>query len=185
MQRLALGLAALALLACSAEVEVKPLAPPSTTPSTDVDESKTVETPEQPPAGTVYGEPIGEAPLVTLTDLVADPDKFEGQRVRVSGMVTDVCAKRGCWMNIGAEEGPEQVQFKVVDGVIVIPMKAKGGWTEAEGTVKKLAYTLEQTIKFMEHKAEEAGEEFDPASVTEPMTMVRLSGIGAVIRDKK
>ncbi|MHC4845713.1 MAG: DUF4920 domain-containing protein [Planctomycetota bacterium] len=132
--------------------------------------------------GTAYGEPIGDAPLVALGELVSNPAAYEGQRVRVEGLVTDVCAKRGCWMNIGAEEGPDHVQFKVTDGVIVFPMDAKGGHAVAEGTVTLMDMDLEGTREFLAHKAEEAGEAFDPSTVTEPMAMVRLDGHGAVIR---
>jgi hypothetical protein len=171
----------LSLAACGAE------APPSgDTPAAETeageaatpDASTGVETED----GIAYGDAIGEAPLVALGDLVADTSAYEGKRVRVEGIVTDVCAKRGCWMNIGAEEGPEYVQFKVTDGVIVIPMSAKGGQVAAEGTVTRMEFDLETTKKFMAHKAEEAGEDFDEASVTEPMVLVRLAGAGAVIR---
>jgi hypothetical protein len=132
--------------------------------------------------GTAYGEPLGDAPLVDLHELVANTVAYEGQRVRVEGLVTDVCAKRGCWMNIGAEEGPDQVQFKVTDGVMVFPMDAKGGYAEVEGTVELIEMDLDATKNFLAHEAEEAGADFDATTVIEPMVMVRLAGHGAVIR---
>jgi len=132
--------------------------------------------------GTAYGEPIGDAPLVALHELVSNSVAYEGKRVRVEGLVTDVCAKRGCWMNIGAEEGPDYVQFKVTDGVMVFPMGAKGGHAEVEGTVERIEMDLDSTKSFLAHEAEEAGEDFDATTVTESMVMVRLAGHGAVIR---
>ena len=53
----------------------------------------------------------------------------------------------------------------------------------AEGMVTVKTLTLEETQQFEEHMAKDAGKEFDPASVTEPMTIVQLKGQGAVIAD--
>ena len=113
--RIALSLALivpLALAACSVE------APDSgkAAPTPDAVEGGA---PDDAASGTVYGEPIGEAPLVTLAELNANVSDYEGERVRVEGLIIDVCAKRGCWMNIGAEEGSDYVRFKVTDGVMV------------------------------------------------------------------
>ncbi len=58
----------------------------------------------------------------------------------------------------------------------------KGKYAVAEGIVQKLPLDLEQTRAFLKHKAEEAGETFDPATVTEPMTIVRLKCTGDVVR---
>jgi hypothetical protein len=173
----------LSLVACREEVSVpaKAQVAASTDGAPVTADSAGTETNE----GTAYGEPIGDAPLVTLAELVANTEEYEGEQVRVEGLVTDVCAKRGCWMNIGAEEGPDYVQFKVTDGVMVFPMDAKGGHAEAEGTVQRLELDLEATRNFLAHKAEEAGEEFDATTVVEPMVIVRLAGTGAVIRSQE
>jgi hypothetical protein len=173
-----------ALAACTAEAPPKeggaaPAAEAGTETADVQDSGKKTD------KGTVYGEPIGEAPLVAVPELVANTDAYAGKRVRVTGLITGVCAKRGCWMTVGLEEGPEEVTFKVTDGVIVFPMSAQGKWTEAEGTVQKVELDLEGTRKFLAHKAEEGGEEFDPTTVTEPMTLVRLAGIGAVVTDER
>jgi hypothetical protein len=165
----------LVLAACSAEAP-----PPGADPAATADTSTANETGSVD--GTVYGEPIGDAPLVTLAELTANVADYEGQRVRVEGLIIDVCAKRGCWMNIGAEEGSDYVRFKVVDGVMVFPMDAVGAQAEVEGTVQRLEYDLETTRKVLAHEAEESGEEFDESTVTEPMVVVQLAGIGAVVR---
>ncbi len=44
---------------------------------------------------------------------------------------------------------------------------------------------LEQTKKHAAYQAEEKGEEFDPASVTEAQMIVRIDGTGAVVRDQQ
>lgn len=136
-------------------------------------------------AGTRYGEGITGATQVSVADLVADPAAYDGRKVRVEGVVTDVCPKRGCWMNIGAPDGYEEVTFKVTDGVIVVPMSAKGKHTVAEGVVRKIELSLERTREYLGHLAMEKGEAFDPGSITQPKTLVRLEGTGAIIRDAR
>ncbi|MHC4408989.1 MAG: DUF4920 domain-containing protein [Planctomycetota bacterium] len=136
--------------------------------------------------GTVYGEGVTATLVVAPADLVARIDEFEGKRVRVEGLVTDVCAKRGCWFKLaGGEESAQTVTIKVTDGVIVFPMSMRGKHAVADGVAHRVELSLEQTRKFMAHKAEEKGEEFDPASVTEPLTYVRIDGVGAVVRDAR
>jgi len=171
----------LTLAACSAEA-------PAPNPDSG-DNAASQPAPESPgatgtetAAGTVYGEPIGAAPLVALADLSANMADYDGQRVRVEGLVTDVCAKRGCWVRIGAEEGPVSVRFKVVDGVIVFPMSAKGAQIEAEGLVTRHELDLQATRDALAREAEEKGEEFDAATVTEPRVYYQFAGLGAVVR---
>lgn len=119
-------------------------------------------------AKTVYGHVVADASQVTLKDLLARPAEFDGKVVRVEGTVDDVCAKRGCWLDVAESDGPRQVRVKVTDGEIVFPMSAKGGAVVAYGTVRVTPLDLEQTKKRAERHAKERGESFDPASVTAP-----------------
>lgn len=132
--------------------------------------------------GTVYGKPDDAATKVALADLLARPGDFDGKLVRVEGTVTDVCAKRGCWIKVGSDASPATVTFKVEDGVMVFPMSARGRSVVADGTARKVVLSLEKTRAALAHEAEEAGRPFDPATVTEPMTLVRLDGVGARVR---
>ena len=111
--------------------------------------------------GTVYGEGVTATLVVAPADLVARIEEFDGKRVRVEGLVTDVCAKRGCWFKLaGDEESAQTVTIKVTDGVIVFPMSMRGKHAVADGVAHRVELSLEQTRKFMAHKAEEKGEEF-------------------------
>ncbi len=135
--------------------------------------------------GTVYGKPLTDVPTVAVSELIDNIDNYAGKQVRVEGMITDVCAKRGCWMKVAGDREFETVTFKVQDGVIVFPMSDRGRHAVADGVARKVEMNLEKTKKFLAHKAEESGKEFDPATVTEPLSMVRLDGIGAVVSDAK
>ncbi len=136
---------------------------------------------DSPPTGDVYGEGVQAAKVVSISEILADPKVYAGQRVRVESMVTDVCPKRGCWFDMAGDKPGQKLRFKVQDGIMVFPMDAKGKRVSAEGVVSLQPMTLEQTRKYLAYQAAEYGSDVDPDSVTEPMTMVRLDGKGAVI----
>ncbi|MBP47587.1 MAG: hypothetical protein CMH53_06595 [Myxococcales bacterium] len=138
-----------------------------------------------PVAGKPYGKQLSALPSVAVSELLGSVEEYVGKRVRVEGIVTDVCPMRGCWFNMAGDKPGTQIRFKVRDGVMVFPMSAKGQYAVAEGVVRKIPLNLAQTKRYMAHQAEEKGDTFDPASVKEPMTLVRLDGVGAMIRDNK
>ena len=137
------------------------------------------------PAETVYGTASPGADPVTISDLVARPRDHDGKTVRVEGTVTDVCAKRGCWIRIGADQGADTLTFKVTDGVLVFPMSERGRYAVAEGVARAVTLDLEGSRAHLAARAKADGREFDPGTVTAPVTTVRLDGLHARIRDRK
>lgn len=133
--------------------------------------------------GDVYGAGVSELTTVAISELVADPTAYEGKTVRVEGMVTDVCAKRGCWFEMAGTAPGEKARFKVQDGEMVFPMSAKGKSAVAQGKIVTQTLSLEDTRAMEEHYAKESGREFDPATITEGKTVFRIDGTGAVIAD--
>jgi Domain of unknown function (DUF4920) len=136
-------------------------------------------------AGMPYGAGVKLAASTPIADILRDPAPFTGKTVRIEGLISDVCAKRGCWMDVAGEAAGDKLRFKVQDGDIVFPMEAKGRYAIAEGVVAVNELTLEAARDYAKYQAEEAGKPFDPASVTGPTRIVRLDGIGAVLRDRK
>jgi hypothetical protein len=135
--------------------------------------------------GTLYGEELTLTETTPISDILADPESYVGQRVLVEATIVGVCEKRGCWMELAGGSDFEKIRIKVEDGEIVFPMSAQGLHARAEGIVEKIALTQEQAIEQAKHHAEEHGEEFDPASVTGPTVTYQIKGIGAVIEDQE
>ncbi|MEZ4363001.1 MAG: DUF4920 domain-containing protein [Kofleriaceae bacterium] len=135
--------------------------------------------------GTPYGAGVKLAAATSIAEILGAPETFKGKTVRVEGMITDVCAQRGCWMELAGEAAGEKLRFKVDDGDMVFPVEAKGKYAVAEGVVAVNELTGDDARAYAEYQAKEAGKEFDPASVTDPMRIVRLDGVGAVLRDQK
>jgi hypothetical protein len=151
-------------------------------------------------SGMLYAQ-TGEAKLgneITLTEttkiseILADPESYLDQVVLVEGEVLDVCPKMGCWMELKSDsqsddnaEVVEKIKIKVKDGEIIFPMEAIGQNALVEGKVYKIELSEEEAVKYFEHIAEESGKEFDPSTVSGPMTIYQIKGLGAEIHPKE
>ena len=129
-----------------------------------------------------YGKKLTVKETTKVSDILANPEKYEGKKVLVEGTVVDVCQMRGCWIKLASDKEFESIRFKVDDGVIVFPMEAKGKLAKAEGVVSVKTYSKEDLIKQGEMHAKEEGTAFDPSTVTGPKTTVQINGEGAVIK---
>ncbi|HXV75541.1 MAG TPA: DUF4920 domain-containing protein [Candidatus Polarisedimenticolaceae bacterium] len=129
-----------------------------------------------------FGAGVSGRDTIPISVLLADAGDYVGKTVRVEGVITGVCQKAGCWMTLAEDGRKDEIRVKVGDGVIVFPADGKGRRAIAEGVLTKVEMTLEQTVGYLQHLAEEQGGEFDAASVTEPMTLFQIEGTGALIR---
>ncbi len=134
------------------------------------------------PAGTTFGEGVTLTSAEPIAAILANPKSYVGKTVRVEGMVTDVCPKRGCWMELAGSEPGQKLKFKVTDGVMTFPADAKGKKAVAQGVIAVRDMTLDETKENAEYEAKEYGKPYDPASITEPRSIVRLDGTGAIIQ---
>lgn len=130
-----------------------------------------------------YGKKLTLSEVTQVSRILAAPETYVGKKVLIKGMVVDVCTKRGCWMDIASDKAFEKIQVKVLDGEIVFPVSARGKEALVEGIVEALKYTREEAIAWLEHKAEETGEAFDPNTVEGPMTIYRIKALGAQITE--
>ncbi|MBK7629250.1 MAG: DUF4920 domain-containing protein [Ignavibacteriales bacterium] len=129
-----------------------------------------------------FGKDISLTEKTNISKILEMPEEFVGKTVLVEGEIIDVCAMAGCWMELKSDAENQKVKIKVKDGDIVFPVEAKGKSALVEGTVYKIELTKEEAAEYYEHVAAEQGTEFDPASVTGPVTFYQIKGIGAVIK---
>jgi hypothetical protein len=128
-----------------------------------------------------YGNEITLKEKTCISDILSNPEDYLDKTVLVEGEVLDVCPKMGCWMEIKSDVEGEKIKVKVKDGEIVFPEEAKGKDALVEGKVYKIDLTVEEAVEYYEHQAEERGQEFDPSTVTEAVTIYQIKGIGAEI----
>ena len=82
------------------------------------------------------GEPLqDEVPLVPVHELMTSGDKYEGQTIRVEGLVTDMCHHRRGWFGVASEDGKRIVRVAVADAFLA-PENAMGARASAQGKVE-------------------------------------------------
>lgn len=128
-----------------------------------------------------YGAGLSLNEQTKVSAILSAPENFLGKKVLIEGQVLEVCAKKGCWMEIASDQPEQKIKVKVNDDEIVFPMTAKGQTAKVEGEVYKIELSLEEARGYQQHLAEEQGVAFDSSSVTGPMTIYQLKGLGAEI----
>ena len=128
-----------------------------------------------------FGAGVTLSKTTQVSEIMNNPKEFVGKKVKIKGLVVDVCAKRGCWLYIAGDKPYQKIQIKVDDGVIVFPMSARGKVATVEGVVEKLDMTHEEAIAYHKHLAEERGQKFNPASVKGNEATYRIRGISSEI----
>ena len=127
------------------------------------------------------GKEITLKEKTSISKILEAPEEFVGKDVLVEGEILDVCAMAGCWMELKSDAENHRIKIKVKDGDIVFPVEAKGKTAIVEGTVYKIDLTKEEALNYYEHVAEEQGVAFDPSTVTGPVTIYQIKGLGAEI----
>jgi Domain of unknown function (DUF4920) len=124
-----------------------------------------------------YGNGVSMTHATPIASILANPDGFKGQTVRVEGTVTAVCAHEGCWMALSADGRPDgpTLRLKVDDGVIVFPVTAKGHKAVAEGVLERVGATPDS------HEAAAEHAKHAPATLAEVSRNWQVKATGAVV----
>jgi hypothetical protein len=128
-----------------------------------------------------FGEPmkLDDAATVPVNAVLADPAKYAGKPVRVSGTVNGVCEAKGCWLEMAGPNGEAMfVKFTCPVQGRLIPMEAKGKPVVVEGelVIKEIS---EEDAR---HIAEEGGKTpAQIAAIKGPQKQVSLKGPSAKI----
>lgn len=125
-----------------------------------------------------FGAPLTLTETTSVSAILADPESYVGKTLQIKGLVVEVCAKRGCWINIAGEKPFEKLHVKVDDGVVVFPLTARGKVAVVEGVWEKIV--RENAFGFTRTKPN-LDKAVDPASVSTTETFYQLRGLGAVI----
>jgi hypothetical protein len=90
----------------------------------------------EPSSIVVRGDKIGDSPVVALSDIMKDPEKYENKKIILEGTVDAVCQKKGCWMEVkpAPDESGVRVTFK--DYGFFVPKDSKSLKVRAEGKIK-------------------------------------------------
>ena len=132
--------------------------------------------------GIHFGEFIEEEGAIPIEDVVEKVKEGGEMEVKIRASVSDVCQKKGCWMNVTSADGSTDhamfVQFK--DYGFFMPLDLGGGEVVMVGK----AYMAVTPVDELRHFAEDAGKsEEEIAAITEPKEELKFLASGVVIVD--
>jgi hypothetical protein len=126
--------------------------------------------------GDRYGAPIDEATqLVALADVVKDPAKWAGKRVRTRGEVVAVCQAAGCWCDLKPEGETKAIvptHVSMHGHAFFLPKSIKSRTVEVEGVLATRALSKQET----DHYNSEG------ASLTPGEPVVTIDALGVAAR---
>ena len=114
---------------------------------------------------------------VPSTQLIAFMDGRDSVSAKVSGTISEVCQKKGCWMSVEVDNGKSM--HVTYDYEFLLPMNAAG----KEMIMNGYAFTDTIPVNHLKHLAEDAGktqEEID--AITEPKVTLSFLATGVMIK---
>jgi hypothetical protein len=99
------------------------------------------------------GEPLKGAPSVALADILKSPDRHAGKTIRVEAKVRKACLKKGCWLELAAQDKGEGVRVTFKDYGFFVPLDSAGRMAIVEGQIK----VAELSEKTAQHYESEGG----------------------------
>ena len=109
-------------------------------------------------AASQFGPATDTGNAVSVQQILATPAAYVGKSVTVRGTVSEVCQKKGCWMQFQTDAAAPVFRLKVRDGEMVFPVSARGKTAYATGLLSAKTMTQSETQAYLAHRAEEQGE---------------------------
>lgn len=124
-----------------------------------------------------FGEKISTEGALTFNELLTKMDQADSIETKVTGTVESVCKKKGCWVNIVADDGREMfVKFK--DYGFFLPLDCEGRKVVMDGK----AFREVTSVADLQHLAEDGGaSEEEIAKITEPKEELKFMASGVVL----
>ncbi len=132
--------------------------------------------------GQTYGEKISEKGAIDIEKLPSLIKKSKDGKVqtKIKAKVVDVCAKKGCWLNLELNEN-ETVFVKMKDYAFFLPDDAVGKTIILEGE----AFEKVTSVNELKHYAEDAGKSQEEiAKITQPEKSIRFMASGIIVPKK-
>lgn len=130
-----------------------------------------------------FGEIIEADGAIGFEELMSQLEQADTAEVKLQARVSDVCQKKGCWMNLvdanNTQAEPIFVKFK--DYGFFMPLDLAGSDVVVRGKVYKSITPVEE----LRHYAEDAGKsEEEIAAITEPEEELNLMADGVVVTQR-
>ena len=127
---------------------------------------------------TIYGDPkTTEEGAISGVELLKILEKKDSIQVKVIAEISEVCTKKGCWMEVKLDE-QNQMLVRFLDYGFFIPLDAAGTTAIIEGVAK--VDTL--SIAWLKHQMKDSGaSEEEINEITEPKISYSIEEATGVI----
>lgn len=161
-----------------AMMESNAVAMESTEPAMDMSAPVEVESPL--PAYAAYGAPIASQmqllDAVTFEMVTNDMDTYEGQNIRMIGMIEEVCQTKGCWLTISNND--QTVRVKFTDYGFFVPKNVSGKMAILSGTFQTEITPMDEA----RHYLEDAGKHAEAELITSDVESLTFTADSVLIR---
>ncbi len=131
------------------------------------------------PTGEVYGKALPSGKPIPATAVMASPAKYNGQRVMLEGVVSEVCKVKGCWMVMS--DGASKMRVTFENYSFFVPKDCAGRSVRVEG-----AFAMKEiSVADAKHYLEDAGRHAEAAKITEPVKELTLVASGVEFVEAK
>jgi len=130
-------------------------------------------------AGVTYGKAITKDKAINLAALNQELKKDTVYTGKISGEVTEVCTKKGCFMKLKQANG-EDIMVRFKDYAYFMPQNIVGKKVIIEGTAK----VSETTVERLRHYAADAGKsQKEIAKISKPKKDVTIMADGVLVTE--
>lgn len=154
LANVAIACALLQSFGCSTKSE-KPSTAPVETPA-EGEETGEEEVPAPAADAETFGDPIDPStPVVSLADVLANPEAYKDKTIITEGTVRQVCQKRGCWAEIRPEDARDSATMRVTfkGYAFFLPKDSRGANVRIEGKVSVMLLKPEEVAHLEEEGA--------------------------------
>ena len=125
-----------------------------------------------------FGDSITQDGAISADQLAAQMKGKDSMNVKLTGIIQEVCQKKGCWMNLNIGNNQSmKVRFK--DYAFFMPKDASNKTVIIEG----VAFTDTTSVADLKHYAEDGGKSKEEiAKITEPEINIGFEAHGVIIK---
>ncbi len=127
------------------------------------------------------GKDLSTEKPVEISKILEDPEEYVGKTLKITGVVIDMCVKRGGWMDIAGDKEFTKFTVDAKTADFKFPLDSKGKIATVEGILTKVTVSVEEQKARLSHEAEENGKEVDLTTIKEPKISYIIKAAGAEV----
>jgi hypothetical protein len=125
-----------------------------------------------------YGDKITEENAIDVSELAAKMGDATAMEVKLTGVIDEVCQKKGCWMTLKNANG-ESLRITFKDYAFFMPKDGSGRVAIAEGIAK----VEETSVADLQEYAKDAGKSAEEiAAITESEKELVFEASGVILK---